>query len=216
MRWNSQRGMQDQQETATTTNTTATTATTQNQDPKFEEIFKNPRNENQRVVVPFFIDGQQRGQVLLTLGNIPAVRIQAAPLLAETEKVIRPDTQAKLTSAVDTQGNLSLEVLLENGLQVTFDRSKLELQIQVTPAQRRTNVAQLNTGRLPPDIEKAVLPSTFSGYVNFRADKDYIWSSPGRYEIRLFTDPPAMIPFAIPPDAKGIYDIGTFKIPSFF
>ena len=157
----------------------------ENQDPTFEEIFKKPRNENQRVVVPFFIDGQQRGQVLLTLGNIPAVRIQAALLLAETEKVIRPDTQAKLRSAVDTQGNLSLEVLLENGLQATFDRSKLELQIQVTPAQRRTNVAQLNTSRLPPDIEKAVLPSTFSGYVNFRADKDYIWSDSGQTNIGL-------------------------------
>ncbi|MBD2136251.1 fimbria/pilus outer membrane usher protein [Anabaena sp. FACHB-1237] len=157
----------------------------QNQDPTFEEIFKKPREENQRVIVPFFIDGQQRGQVLLTLENSPVVRIQAAPLLAETEKVIRPDTQAKLTSAVDTQGNLSLEVLLQNGLQATFDRSKLELQIQVPPAQRRTNVANLNTGRLPPDSEKALDPSTFSGYVNFRADKDYIWSGSGQRNIGL-------------------------------
>ncbi|MBD2666304.1 hypothetical protein H6G73_17825 [Richelia sinica FACHB-800] len=37
---------------------------------------------------------------------------------------------------------------------------------------------------------------------------------PGRYEIRLFTNPPALIPFAIPSDAKGIYNIGTLKIPS--
>ncbi|MBE9058942.1 fimbria/pilus outer membrane usher protein [Sphaerospermopsis sp. LEGE 08334] len=157
----------------------------QSQDPTFEEIFKKPRNENQRVIVPFFIDGQQRGQVLLTLGNSPTVRIQAAPLLAETEKVIRPDIQGKLTSAVDNEGNLSLEILLENGLQATFDRSKLELQIQVPPAQLRTNVANLNAGRLPPDSEKALLPSTFSGYVNFRADKDYIWSGSGQTNIGL-------------------------------
>ena len=148
---------------------------TQNPDPTFEDIFGKPRNQAQKVIVPFFIDGQKRGEVLLTLGNISEVQIQAAPLLTETEKVIRPDTQTKLTNAVDIEGNLSLEILRQNGLEATFDRSKLELQIQVPPTQKRTNVASLTERRLPPGAENAIRPSTFSGYVNFRADQDYIW-----------------------------------------
>ena len=166
---------------------------TQNPDPTFEDIFGKPRNQAQKVIVPFFIDGQQRGQVLLNLGNIPAVQIQAAPLLAETEKVIRPDTQTKLTNAVDAEGNLNLEILRQNGLEATFDRSKLELQIQVPPTQRRTNVASLNERRLPRGTENAIRPSTLSGYVNFRADQDYIWqgseqSQIGRQPLRFGLD----------------------------
>jgi outer membrane usher protein len=156
---------------------------TQNQEPTFEDIFGKPRDQAQKVIVPFFIDGQQRGQILLTLGNIPAVRIQAAPLLTETEKVVREDTQAKLNEAVDTEGNLSLEVLQQNGLQATFDRSKLQLQIQVTPAQRRTNLANLNERKLPAGAENALTPSTLSGYLNFQGDQNYIWSGSGQTNI---------------------------------
>jgi len=164
---------------------------TQNQEPTFEGIFGKPRDQTEKVIVPFFVDGQQRGQVLLILGNIPAVRIQAAPLLTETGKVVREDTQAKLTDAVDAEGNISLEVLQQNGLQATFDYAKLELQIQVPPAQRLTNIANLNERRLPPGAENALTPSTLSGYLNFRGDQDYIWSGSGdigRQPLRFSVD----------------------------
>lgn len=164
---------------------------TQNQEPTFEDIFGKPRDQTEKVIVPFFVDGQQRGQVLLILGNIPAVRIQAAPLLTETGKVVREDIQAKLTNAVDAEGNISLEVLQQNGLQATFDYAKLELQIQVPPAQRLTNVANLNGRRLPPGAENALTPNTLSGYLNFRADQDYIWSGSGdigRQPLRFSVD----------------------------
>lgn len=164
---------------------------TQNQEPTFEGIFGKPRDQTEKVIAPFFVDGQQRGQVLLILGNIPAVRIQAAPLLTETGKVVREDTQAKLTDAVDAEGNISLEVLQQNGLQATFDYAKLELQIQVPPAQRLTNIANLNERRLPPGAENALTPSTLSGYLNFRGDQDYIWSGSGdigRQPLRFSVD----------------------------
>ena len=166
---------------------------TQNQDKVFEEVFRKPRNQAQKVVVPFFIDEQQRGQVLLTLGAIPAVQIQAAPILAEIAKVIRSDIQKNLASAVDSEGNLSLEVLQQNGLQVTFDRSKLELQIQVPPALRRTNIANLQNQNLPIGSENALRPSKFSGSMNFRLDQDYIWSGAtqvetGRQPLRFAID----------------------------
>lgn len=165
----------------------------QNQDQIFEEVFRKPSKQRQKVIVPFFIDQQQRGQVLLTLGTIPAVQIQAAPMLAETEKVIRPDIQEKLKSAVDAEGNISLEVLQQNGLQGTFDRSKLELQILVPPALRRTNIANLQNQNLPIGSENALRPSKFSGYMNFRFDQDYIWSGAaqgetGRQPLRFAID----------------------------
>lgn len=36
---------------------------------------------------------------------------------------------------------------------------------------------------------------------------------PGRYELRLFYHPAARVPFAIPPDAAGAYDLGPLRLP---
>lgn len=161
--------------TPQTENPDITNPDTINPDTTFEDIFGKPRQTNLKVIVPFFIDGQQRGQLLVSLENLPVINIQATPLLTQTAKLIRPDTQATLVSAVDTAGNISLDILRQNGLAVTFDRTKLEIQIQIPPAQRLTSIARLNEKNLPAGVENALSSSPISGYINFRFDQDYVW-----------------------------------------
>ncbi|MHC5598259.1 MAG: hypothetical protein ACYTXC_20360 [Nostoc sp.] len=103
-----------------------------NTDKLFETIFGQPRTHDStpRVVVPFFINDQESGQVLVLLspGNIATVRFQATPLLTQTAKILRSDIQQKLQAAVDSEGNLTLDVLRQNGLEATFDDRQLELR----------------------------------------------------------------------------------------
>lgn len=166
----------------------------ENQDELFEEVFGKPRTRDgvERLVVPFFINEQDQGQVIILLspGGIPAVRLQAAPFLEKAAEILRPDIQEKLQAAVDREGNLTLEVLQQNGLEATFDQRQLELQIQVPPALRRTSVYNLREGGLPPEAEDALPPSKVSGYINLRGGQDYVWSgkqaaTQGRQPLRL-------------------------------
>lgn len=151
-----------------------------NTDKLFETIFGQPKTREHiaQVVVPFFINEQQSGEVLVLLspGNIATVRFQAAPLLTQTAKILRSDIQQKLQAAVDSEGNLTLEVLRQNGLEATFDDRQLELRIQVPPVQRKTSIYNLREQGLPPEAENALRPSAMSGYINLRGGQDYLWS----------------------------------------
>ncbi len=153
------------------------------EDELFEQVFNRPRVPKgiQRLPISFFINGEEQGQllVLLTPGGTPAVRLQADPFLKKTATLIRPDLQAKLQSAIDSDGNLSLEVLRENALEAIFDERRLELQIQVSPAQRATNLVGGQLGKLPPEAQNALPPSPVSGYLNLRGGQEVIWSGTG-------------------------------------
>ena len=131
-----------------------------------------------RVVVSFLINGEEQGQILIVLspGGTPEVRFQAGAFLEKTAEIVRPDIQEKLRAAVDKEGNLTLEVLRQNGLEATFDQRELKLQVQVPPAQRKTNVSTVQEGNLPPGAKDALHPSRISGYVNLRGGENYVWS----------------------------------------
>lgn len=167
---------------------------TENADDLFDKVFGQPRTRGgvQRVVVPFLINEQESGQILVLFspGSIAAVRLQAAPFLKQIAEILRPDIQEKLQAAVDSEGNLTLEVLRQNGLEAIFDERQLELQIQVPPAQRKTSVYNLREQGLPPEAKDALRPSAVSGYINLRGGQDYVWSgqqatTTGRQPLRL-------------------------------
>lgn len=167
---------------------------TENADELFDKVFGQPRTRGgvQQVVVPFFINEQESGQVLVLFspGSIAAVRFQAASFLTQIAEILRPDIQEKLKTAVDSEGNLTLEVLRQNGLEAIFDERQLQLQIQVPPAQRKTSVYNLREQGLPPEAKDALRPSAVSGYINLRGGQDYVWSgqqttTTGRQPLRL-------------------------------
>ncbi|AFZ12410.1 fimbrial biogenesis outer membrane usher protein [Crinalium epipsammum PCC 9333] len=149
-------------------------------DDLFQRIFGRPRTSGsvQRVVVSFLINGEEQGQILIVLspGGTPEVRFQAGAFLEKTAEIVRPDIQEKLRAAIDKEGNLTLEVLRQNGLEATFDQRELKLQVQVPPAQRKTNVLNVQEGNLPPGAKDALHPSRISGYVNLRGGESYVWS----------------------------------------
>lgn len=155
------------------------TTNRENKEELFKKVFGRAQTTGiQSVVVPFFIDGQQNGQttILLSTGGIATIRLQAAPVLEEIAKFIRPDIQKQLTTGIDREGNLSLDVLQQNGLIAAFNERTLELQIQIPPTQRKTNIYQSRQQGIPPEAENALPPSTVSGYINLRGGEEFIWS----------------------------------------
>ncbi|MBE9191687.1 fimbrial biogenesis outer membrane usher protein [Gloeocapsopsis crepidinum LEGE 06123] len=159
----------------------------------FESIFGRPQHQNsiQQVVVPFFINEQAQGQIkILLLSTESQVQWQAKQFLEKTAEIVRSDIQEKLLAAVDREGHLSLEALRQIGLIANFDQRQLQLHVQVSPAQRRTNIQSLRQEKLPPGVENAIHPSTLSGYVNLRGGQDLVWSAEqaGRQPLRLSVD----------------------------
>jgi len=159
----------------------------------FESIFGRPQNhKNTQVVVPFFINEQEQGQILILFSPSEPSQIswQAQLFLEKTAGIVRPDIQEQLEAAVDSEGKLSIAALHQIGLIANFDQRQLQLHIQVSPEQKRTITQSLQQQKLPPGIEDAIRPSTFSGYVNLRGGQNYVWSgeNAGRQPLRLSLD----------------------------
>jgi len=148
------------------------------EDELFERVFGRPRSHSQAVTVPFFINDQPQGQVIVLASGGRASQIQAAPLLDSTAPILQADLQTRLVTAVDSEGYLALDQLQQLGMAVIFDQSQLELYVQIPPALRQTNV--IDPTGLPPEAAQALPISTVSGYVNILAGEDIVWSGSGR------------------------------------
>lgn len=162
--------------------------------PRFEEVFKQPRNlDSQKVFVPLTIENQSYGQVMISLKG-SEVEIQAIPLLHQLADRIHAHLHQQLKTVINIEGNIALDALQANGLIAVFDQHKLELQIQIPPAQRRAKITQIQPSNLPVGASDAVPPSRMSGYINLRGDQSFIWSgkevaqSLGRQPLRLALD----------------------------
>jgi outer membrane usher protein len=155
----------------------------------FERVFGTPPPQSQAVAVPFFINDQPQGQVIVVAAGGRASRVQAPPLLASTAPILQPVWQNQLIAAVDGDGYLALDQLQQIGIDVIFDQSKLELYLQIPPELRAANVVD-STG-LPPEAVNALPISPVSGYVNLRGGQDILWSGSGqtgRQPLRLSLD----------------------------
>lgn len=153
-----------------------------NQDALFEEVFGRPRTPRgvQRVVVPFFINDLEQGQVLVLIGQAAAssVQIQAAPFLGRLDTFLRPDLLQKLEATISNEGNLPLEALQQVGLDALFNERTLELRVDIPPVLRRTSVYNLSQVGAPPEAATAVRPDTMSGFLNVRGGQDVVWTGP--------------------------------------
>lgn len=144
----------------------------------FEEVFGQPQNASpQQVMVPVIVNDQNRGQVLVIVpgGNQVDVLVAADDFLAAVTNILRSDLQQQLESYTAPDGTLNLRNIRQVGLQVSFDSSRLELQVQVPPELRSTTVLNM-PGEIPPEFATALPPSNFSGYLNMRGGYDLQWS----------------------------------------
>ncbi|WP_019507249.1 fimbria/pilus outer membrane usher protein [Pleurocapsa sp. PCC 7319] len=130
----------------------------------------------QQIFVPFILNNQEKGQIILFLYPNNQISFPATSVIQQTKVLLLKEWQEKLVATVDQEGNLTLEAFQQIGIEAKFDQRKLELQIQIPPEKLQTSVIALSGERLPPEAEKALLPSDFSGWVNFRVIEDIYWS----------------------------------------
>jgi outer membrane usher protein len=130
----------------------------------------------QRIIVPFLINGEEKGQVLVFLSGNNTITFQASPILQQTAEILIDEIQQKLQVAVDSQGNLTLEAFTKNSLEATFDSRKLELQIRIPPEKLRKKTVILGGEGVPPEAANALPPSNFTGWLNIRAIGTLNWS----------------------------------------
>src|SRR2546425_866218 len=70
----------------------------------------------QRLLLPFFLDNQERGDMQVLIPANPAeMRLEAAPLLRELASVVQPSILQQLKQAVDSQGHIRLQTLTDTG-----------------------------------------------------------------------------------------------------
>ena len=148
-----------------------------------------PNNANskqiQQIFVPFILNGREKGQIIISLLSHDRVSFPASPILQGTESLLRPEWQEKLVAAVNQAGNLTPEAFQQIGIEATFDQRTLELKIQIPPEKLQTSVIPLSGESIPPEAEKALPPSGFSGWVNVRFLEDIYWSGKNNAELGL-------------------------------
>ncbi len=151
------------------------------EDELFQQVFKKPRaaQGNQRLTVPWSIDGQIKGQipVLLESGDRTKIRINSTVLFANLKQVVRSEILEKLQVGIDSEKNIAIELLRQNGLKAVYDDRKLELFIEVPPTQRKVNVLNSQSG--DPEAANAILPSQISGYLTIRGGDKFIFTDQG-------------------------------------
>ncbi len=145
----------------------------------FEQVFKRSRTTQgvQRLIVPWSIDNQSKGQifVLFIPSSTSGLKIQSAPLLLSLAEIIRPEILEKIQAAVDSEKNISIEALRQNGLEAIFDERRLELFIQIPAAQRKINIYTSQSQDF--ELANAILPSQFSGYLTISGSEQFVSSN---------------------------------------
>ncbi|GBO53301.1 hypothetical protein APA_1208 [Pseudanabaena sp. lw0831] len=149
------------------------------EDALFEQVFKRSRITQgvQRLIVPWSIDNQSKGQifVLFLPSSASGIKIQSAPLLTNLAEIVRPEILEKLQASVDTERTISIDTLRQNGLEAIFDERRLELFIQIPAARRKINVYNPQSQDL--SLANVILPSQFSGYLTIRGGEQFVSSN---------------------------------------
>ncbi len=149
------------------------------EDALFEQVFKRSRTTQglQRLIVPWSIDNQSKGQILVLFvpSSTSGIKIQSSPLLTSLAEIVRPEILEKLQTSIDTERNISIDALRQNGLEAIFDERRLELFIQIPAARRKINVYNPQSQDL--SLANAILPSQFSGYLTIRGSEQFVSSN---------------------------------------
>jgi outer membrane usher protein len=157
----------------------------------FEQVFGVRRNAA-RMPIPWWINDRFQGNILVNLpsDNSAAIQIIAKDFLAGSESFLRSDIQEKLVQAVDENGFISGEALRQQGLEVIYDSRRVELRIQLTPAQRKPIVSSLEQQAIAKQLAGTIAPAKVSGYLNVRGSQSIDWigshtTTPGRQPLQL-------------------------------
>ena len=138
-----------------------------------------PSPKNTQVIVPFLINGQEQGQVLIQLLSDNRFTFQGKTVFDALASVVIEEVKQKLAVALDKNQDLTLEDLNNTGLNAIFDPRCLELSITIPPEKRNKTTVTLYGEGVPPEAATALPPSNLSGYVNIQAIAKLPWSGDG-------------------------------------
>ncbi len=135
----------------------------------------SPAVKPQQVIVPLLLNGREEGQVLLSIFPDGTVRFPGQAVIDAVAKSAIALIVNQLENVLDENGNLTVQDLINGGLEAQFDPGKLELQVTVPPNQRQTSTITLRGDNVPATAATALPPSTFSGFLNVEMIGDYAW-----------------------------------------
>jgi len=150
-------------------------------EPSIEDIYKNvfgSERKIQQVIVPIILYNETVGQglVIISGNNQTNILVKADDWLEAIGNVLRIEIQDQLSTAIATDGTLSLRQIREAGIAINFDTSRLELQVDIPPALRKVEVSNISDSNASVKLKEALYPSDFSGYINVRGTQEIVWS----------------------------------------
>lgn len=149
------------------------------------------------MIVPFFIEAQAAGEVLVFMHSEDAVyRVRAPDLLEQLREWMDERELALIASkSREFKGvpTLRAQDLSDAGLVGGLDEQALELRLSVPPALRKTNLVYIGGRGIPPHVEDALPPSPVSAFMNTRVGQDFITgqgapAQDGRQPLRVDLD----------------------------
>jgi len=133
------------------------------------------------------------GQV--SVGDVPATitrqeelqSFDAQAFLRLIGEYLQPGILADLRRRVDPSGQLAIGNIRDAGIDVTYDRGRIEARLTIPLEMQTTRLVSLTRGYVT-DLSALTGPADVSGYVNFLAARDYVSPSQGKQPIILDLD----------------------------
>ncbi len=138
--------------------------------------------EDQRVFVPFLINNQEKGQVLIFIRGDNSVYFPATQVLDAITEILLENIQQQLITEIDNQGNIELTDLIPYGLKANFDQRRLELKIEIPPELRKPNFIDLVNNPYSQSGNIVNISNT-SGWINLRLQQDFQWTGINQLEL---------------------------------
>lgn len=138
--------------------------------------------EDQRVFVPFLINNQEKGQVLIFIRRDNSIYFPANQVLDVISEILLENIQQQLITEIDNQGNIELTDLIKYGLKANFDQRRLELKIDIPPELRKPNFVDLENNPYSQSGNIVNISNT-SGWINLSIDQDFQWTGNNQLEL---------------------------------
>ncbi|MFG6102964.1 fimbria/pilus outer membrane usher protein [Leptothoe sp. EHU-05/26/07-4] len=150
----------------------------------FEQVFGQPSElYSTQIEVPLILNGRFAGNIFVHPHNeVVHITIAGNAFLTLAQDSLGESTQKNVQLAIAADDQLSLSILQSEGLEVNFDRRRLELQVNVPSELRLTNTHSLNVPPDNPGEFALTLPGQLSGYLNLRGNQKINWTDDTRLE----------------------------------
>ncbi|NOR45009.1 MAG: fimbria/pilus outer membrane usher protein, partial [Candidatus Delongbacteria bacterium] len=162
-------------------------------DALFYEVFGYHQVKPYKLLVPFFINGNRVGKIEVFLKKgADQVHVRKNTLYRKLGQVINKPLLEWLVGATLNLSTVNLTFLEENNIFTDYDEQLLQFELSVPPEYIKANTSELGYSNVPSNIDYALSPSKYSGYLNLRAAQELNYSS---YDVEIENIRPFAINF---------------------